>query len=116
MEQARRLLAYTQFPVLLHEILENLANVANRQRIMAGAFDEMEFAVRQTDRDISCQPMGEGPVLCPVPKRHRYAHLVERESPRRRVDLRVGHDAVRRGAPGLARARETNGECARFAK
>src|SRR5205807_7927791 len=79
---------------LRHQIGQNLVNETNGKRIVAGAFDQVKFAVRQARRYLLGQPWRERSILRSMPKRDRHANFLERKSPGRRVNLRVGHAAV----------------------
>src|SRR5213075_3572446 len=76
------------------KICNDLVNVTDGQRVMTGAFDQVELAFRKTGRDVLCQPMRKRPVLGPVPKGDGHSHFLEREPPRRRVDFGIGDYAV----------------------
>src|SRR5436190_18631149 len=90
--------------------------MTNGERVVASAFDEMEFAIWQAPRDVFCQPVGEGSILCSVPKRDRHPHFLQPKSPGRRVNFGIGHDSDRGRTPRLARALETDFERAGLAQ
>ena len=46
-----------------NQILENLAHMADRQRIMSFVLNESRFAIRETVRDSSRQPNGESAIF-----------------------------------------------------
>ena len=56
----------------------------------------------------------KSPVLFAVPKPNRDLDVLERESPRLRIDLGIGHDPVDRATPGPTRTFETGIRMPRF--
>ena len=76
---------------LPQEIDENLLRVADRQRIVTGPVNQVEFAIRETRRDFLREPEGKGAILFSVPKPNRHTHFFERKTPGVRINLRIGH-------------------------
>ena len=82
--------------------------VADRQRVVTSAVDEMEFAIRETRCDLLREPEGEGAIFFPVPKPNRHTHFFQRKISRLHIDLGIGHHARGGRAPRLARTFETS--------
>src|SRR4051812_18352529 len=88
------------------EILQDLAFVQDRQRVVAFAFDEAGLAVRQARGERFGHPPGKARVVLPMPEADRHAHFLRIESPCAGINFRVLVDAAPGGPPRLAVAIE----------
>ena len=79
---------------MVDQIAQNFVNVANGERVVPGAFDEMELAMREAARDILGEARRKRPILCAVPERDRDRNFLEGKSPRRCVNFRIRHHAA----------------------
>ena len=77
-----------------NQILKNLAHMANWQRVMSFVLNEARFAIRKTARDFFRQPNGESAIFYSMPESNRHAYILDRKSPRLRVNPRVDQYAV----------------------
>src|SRR6476620_4384970 len=73
--------------------------MADRQRIMSFVLNESRFAIRETVRDCLREPNGESAIFYSMPESHRHAYILDRESPRLRVNPCVEQYASYRAAP-----------------
>src|SRR5437868_4928983 len=86
---------------LSREIGENFVGVANWQRVVTSTIDQMEFAIRETRRDLFREAEGKGAIFSPMPKPNRHTHFFQGKPPGSRIDLGVSHHASGGRAPGL---------------
>lgn len=113
---AKSAAAGTRERELLHlaQIAEDAPNVTDRKRVVPCILDQMQFAVRQSGRDLLRGRKRKAAILPPMPETDRAGNVFESKAPRRRINFRVRDHAVGWPAPPATRTFEAGVERGRI--